>query len=161
VTSGSATVLVEAPGFLPLSFVVVTLFSTPIVLGVFQVDEQGRLLMDVTLPPDLPPGQHDIVVSGLGVKGGAWQYVQPVNVLPAVILPPPPEPSTGSTTQPSTVPATTRPSTPAVVPGGSLPPTGGGTGSDALGLVGAAVLGAGLLLGRCRRRPEGSVSSRG
>src|SRR5262249_6971164 len=58
-TSG-ATVIVVASGFLPGSLVGVRLFSSPISLGVFEVGTDGSVQIPVTLPADLPPGEHEV-----------------------------------------------------------------------------------------------------
>ncbi len=122
--TGGATVLVEASGFQPNSFATATIFSTPIVIGIYQIDDNGRLVLPVTIPDDLPPGPHDIVIEGFAPDGSAMQYVQPFVV-----------PGSAVTTS----------------PGGLLPRTGA-DGTTPAG-VAAVLLILGLALVAASRRP--------
>jgi hypothetical protein len=80
VVSGGATVIIEAGGFQPNSSVVVTVFSDPTFVGVFETDSEGRIRIELPLPEGLPEGSHDVVVSGLAPGGGPMQFVQPLVV---------------------------------------------------------------------------------
>jgi hypothetical protein len=107
-----ADLVVEAAGLLAASQAGVFLRSDPIFLGMFPVDEQGRLQAVVTLPPDVPEGRHHLVIQGLAENGATLQVMQPVEVISE---PPTPTP----TLPPSTVPSSTAPT--ATVPAsGSL-----------------------------------------
>ncbi|HEX9259663.1 MAG TPA: HYR domain-containing protein, partial [Acidimicrobiales bacterium] len=88
--TNGATVVIEASGFLPGSLVVVTVYSTPVPLGVFTADEQGRVVLSMSVPEGLAPGEHTIVIEGFDPRGNVHQVVQPIIVRasPTGSLPP-------------------------------------------------------------------------
>jgi hypothetical protein len=73
--------------------------SSPVFLGLFPTDAEGRVTVNVALPPDLPPGEHTLILEGMAPDGGARQVVQPIVVVgPPTDTPPtstvPPSPTT-------------------------------------------------------------------
>jgi hypothetical protein len=152
--TNGAIVTVEATGFLPNSLVFVRFQSDPVYVGVFRADAEGRVVLDLTVPEGLPAGSHDIIVEGLGRRGGVWQYVQPF-VIPGAspgVTPQPAGPTPGSATPPSRGPAAPPSGAPAVV--GALPATGGDGGAMPLVPFGLLAVTAGVLLLLIgRRRP--------
>jgi hypothetical protein len=56
---------VAAGGFLPAEQVRGTLHSTPVDLGVVTADGAGAADVQLTVPPDLEPGQHTVTLRGL------------------------------------------------------------------------------------------------
>jgi hypothetical protein len=86
--------------------------SSPVFLGLFPTDAEGGVTVSVALPPDLPPGEHTLILEGMAPDGGARQVVQPIVVVePPTETPPtttlPPSPPTPPTTRPPTPPPTT------------------------------------------------------
>lgn len=64
-----ATVAVDCGGWLPNSEVQVFVLSEPRLLGTADVDAEGNLAADVTLPTDLEPGDHTLRLSGTNSQG--------------------------------------------------------------------------------------------
>ena len=86
--------------------------SSPVFLGLFPTDAAGRVSVTVALPPDLPPGEHTLILEGMAPDGGARQVVQPI-----VVVGPPADTPPTPTVPPSPTVATTTPTT----IGGSAP----------------------------------------
>ncbi|HEX4983293.1 MAG TPA: LPXTG cell wall anchor domain-containing protein, partial [Ilumatobacteraceae bacterium] len=119
-------------------------------------DAQGRVVIDLKVPEGLPPGSHDIIVEGIGPKGGVWQYVQPFvipggdppAVTPPAVRPPPVTPP--AVTPPVVTPPPVTP--PAEPPTGRLPATGGDGGAGLLVPVGLLAVAIGMMLVFVSRR---------
>ena len=60
--AGGSPVNVSASNLLPESRATLIVFSTPQVIGVATADAEGTLSMSATLPSDLLPGDHTVVV---------------------------------------------------------------------------------------------------
>lgn len=58
------TLQIDAAGFLPGEEVVITMYSTPVVLATLLADTQGRVVTTVTIPADTAAGSHTIEVAG-------------------------------------------------------------------------------------------------
>ncbi|MDR0849330.1 MAG: VWA domain-containing protein [Propionibacteriaceae bacterium] len=63
------------------SYVYVDLHSTPVRLGQFLVGEDGVANLTFTIPPDLSPGLHTIVVSGFDENWTAVEFEIPIRVV--------------------------------------------------------------------------------
>jgi LPXTG-motif cell wall-anchored protein len=152
-----------------------TIFSEPVDVGEFMPEADGTVTVTVTVPKDLPPGEHQLVLTGRTGDANLNSVGFPFTVLdPAVPVPVAPTP--GAPTQPPTVAppfiGAPVPAEPALAPFRPAPaqtPVGGlpATGSDAnrivvLGAVFAA-LGLALWLSsrrrRCDRRPPPPTTS--
>ena len=72
---------IEGGGFLPGSEVGGFLFSDPILLGTAEVDAAGEFASTFTLPDDIPPGPHQVVVMGLAPDGALRVLVGDIEVL--------------------------------------------------------------------------------
>jgi hypothetical protein len=142
--TNGATVVVEATGFLPGSLVFVRFQSDPVYVGVFTADAEGKVVLELTVPDNLPPGSHDVIVEGFGKNGGVWQYVQPIEVSaegPGVVVP----------ADPPVMPVTpAAPSTGAILPG-----TGGDGGLMPIAPIGLGAIALGLALVATTRRRSG------
>ncbi|MEO8220823.1 MAG: metallophosphoesterase, partial [Specibacter sp.] len=64
---------VTGTGFKPGSKASFTLHSTPVLLGTATADARGVVTLQVTLPVDVAPGEHSIVIDGVGVDGKSRQ----------------------------------------------------------------------------------------
>jgi hypothetical protein len=131
-------------GYLPRSMVSVVVYSAPVVLTSVEVDGTGSFFTDVTLPADLPAGEHTLVATGVDPDGAtrtltraftvAAPAAAPATVVPVAAVPAPPVPA-------AAVPAS-----------GGLAYTGAYVGAMAIGGAGVLVLGVVLVfLGRRRR----------
>lgn len=74
------TVTVIGRGFVPLSTAVVVVYSEPRVLGTAVTDETGAFTLTVTVPTDLPAGDHTFVALGTDPSGGPFAMRLPVTV---------------------------------------------------------------------------------
>jgi hypothetical protein len=74
------TIKVEACCFKPHSVVEIAIHSTPRLLAQFEADANGRVSGEVTVPADLPAGDHTVVMSGIDVNGAAMSFDTPVSV---------------------------------------------------------------------------------
>jgi hypothetical protein len=68
VTAGKETVI-KGSGFAPFSTVRAIIYSTPTELKTFVTDENGEFQVTVTIPENLPAGQHSLVVTGVDDQG--------------------------------------------------------------------------------------------
>ena len=78
------TITIDLGGFGPLTLVVVTLRSEPVVLGTFTADAQGRVRATVTLPGDVTVGNHSLTVAGTDAAGRPYAVTSPVVVAAAI-----------------------------------------------------------------------------
>ena len=62
-------ITVLGTGFLPYSTVNVVIYSDPVVLGAVVTDGEGNFSQQVTVPADLPVGEHHLVASGVAPDG--------------------------------------------------------------------------------------------
>ncbi|MGY1702123.1 hypothetical protein [Geodermatophilus sp. SYSU D00766] len=60
---------IKGEGFMPFSSVSVIIYSEPRVLTTVLADAQGRFEVEVTVPSDLPAGNHSLVASGVDPDG--------------------------------------------------------------------------------------------
>ena len=67
VAGGAVTV--SGGGFMPSTELTIELHSTPVVLGTTTTDASGNYTTSVVIPADTAPGQHLLVVTGLGPDG--------------------------------------------------------------------------------------------
>lgn len=109
VTAG-AGLSFTADGFAPDSEVTVELHSDPVDLGTVTADAAGHVAATVTIPADVPAGDHTLVLSGTGADGEPLELRTPINVTA-------PEPSTDDSATPgdttgATTGATARPAAP-------------------------------------------------
>ena len=74
-------------GFAPDRDLRADLFSDPVFLGSTRSDAAGRFAITVTIPANVSPGPHRIVVSGPGRQGGTHRSVATVTVVVAVTRP--------------------------------------------------------------------------
>ena len=81
----------------PVRQVDVTLRSTEVALGTLTADAAGAVEGDVTVPADVEPGDHTIVMVG---QTSGTQVEVPIEVLPAVVDDPNQLPATGSPSAP-------------------------------------------------------------
>ncbi len=70
----------ELTGFAPLSQTLAAVFSDPVTLDVVTTDATGRATYSLTIPSDLPSGDHHIVVSGVALDGSDMMWVVPVTI---------------------------------------------------------------------------------
>jgi hypothetical protein len=137
-----------------------TLFSEPVDLGEFMADANGTVTVTVTVPDDVTPGEHQLVLTGLTPDGNLNSVAFAVTVLDPAASPPAPTPGVPPAVGPPFDAAPASPADPVVspfrpapaqAPGGALPATG----SDGVGRVlalGAALAALGLLLWLTSRR---------
>ncbi len=104
IISGS-TLTTTLGGFAPTSSTLAAVFSDPVTLDVVTTDAKGAATYTLTIPSDLPPGDHHIVVSGTAPDGSDRLWVVPVTI--------------GTAGQILAVNGAD------IVPGGTLPATGG------------------------------------
>jgi hypothetical protein len=67
--AAGTTVRVRVDGFAPGAQVAVALHSTPRTLGAVRADENGVVDAELTVPPDVPTGEHTLVATGFGAEG--------------------------------------------------------------------------------------------
>jgi hypothetical protein len=67
--AAGGTMLISGNGFMAGTRLTIELHSDPIVLATTLADATGGYSVTVTIPADVSPGAHDIVVSGLGPDG--------------------------------------------------------------------------------------------
>ncbi len=60
---------VEGDGYAPDSEVVITIESTPRTLDRVRADADGAIAVDVTIPEDMPTGQHTLKATGVTPDG--------------------------------------------------------------------------------------------
>ncbi|WP_433616368.1 fibronectin type III domain-containing protein [Dactylosporangium sp. CA-139114] len=91
-------IVVTGRGFAPHSTVTVTVYSTPTVLTTVTADANGDFSVPVTVPADLPAGEHAFVALGTGPDGTAHTLKLALTVQPAAAAPPAttPAPATGT-----------------------------------------------------------------
>lgn len=77
---GGSDVLVEASGLMARSQVSIELHSDPIVLDTPRTDANGDLSAIVTLPADIAPGEHHVVVRGTTPLGEELTVREPLVV---------------------------------------------------------------------------------
>jgi hypothetical protein len=73
-------VTATATGFAPDSGVDFTLFSDPVSLGTATADADGVATLTFTMP-DVAPGEHQLVASGVGPDGAPLQVATTITVL--------------------------------------------------------------------------------
>ncbi|MEO8221032.1 MAG: LPXTG cell wall anchor domain-containing protein, partial [Specibacter sp.] len=83
---------ITGKGFKPGTKASFTLHSTPVLLGTAVADANGVVTLLVSLPVDVAPGKHRIVIDGVGVDGKALQVSAALTV-------------TGAATSATTTPA--------------------------------------------------------
>ncbi|MBX6748549.1 MAG: hypothetical protein IRY85_02580 [Micromonosporaceae bacterium] len=49
-------------------------------IGAALVDDNGRIAVDVTVPHDLSPGDHLLIVTGIDADGHPYQLYAPIEV---------------------------------------------------------------------------------
>ena len=76
------TVEVSIGGFAPNSTVDVFIRSEPVYLGRFQSDANGVVKIAVTIPDDVPAGDHNIVAAGTDPSGNPFSVAAAVAVGP-------------------------------------------------------------------------------
>jgi hypothetical protein len=85
------TVNVQSSGWAPGTEVTVTVHSTPVQLTVFPADDAGTSSVNVTIPANLPAGNHTLVETGTGPDGQprtvTIPFVVPVIHITAASLP--------------------------------------------------------------------------
>ena len=74
----------SAEGLPPGTTVDVEIRSTPQLLGSTVASDDGAFALDVTVPADLPPGQHTLVATATPPGGAASVVSIPVEVVPAL-----------------------------------------------------------------------------
>lgn len=76
-------------GFAPGSPVTITVHSAPRTLGALSAAADGSLSTEIVIPPDLEPGEHTLIVSGVGPDGDAHdvaiEFSTPGGGLPTAI----------------------------------------------------------------------------
>jgi hypothetical protein len=145
-TAGSV-VETHGGGYLPRSTVTVVVYSAPVVLTSVEVDGTGTFWAEVTLPADLPAGEHTLVATGVDTDGETRVLTRAVTVAgpaaaPATVVPA------------AAVPVAAVPAAPAPSSGG-LAHTGAYVGVMAVGGVLTLVVGVALVLIGRRRRTTG------
>lgn len=71
---------IRAGGFAPGSEVTIVINSDPVELGAVLASATGTIDAAVTIPSDLAPGEHTLVVSGTGVDGDPRALSTPFTV---------------------------------------------------------------------------------
>jgi hypothetical protein len=93
VTAGAGGLVSGAGGgFLSGEPVNVTLHSTPVLVGSFTADQNGNVQFTVTIPPDTPSGDHELVLTGAtsGRVADLPVTVPPTDTAPFFLLSVPP-----------------------------------------------------------------------
>lgn len=85
--SAGGRLTITGMGFKPGSSASFTLHSTPVNLGTATVDAQGVATLGVTLPAGVAPGQHSVVIDGVGVDGKARQLSAALTITAAATAP--------------------------------------------------------------------------
>jgi hypothetical protein len=132
VTAGKE-VVIKGSGFAAFSSVRAIIYSTPTELKTFVTDENGEFEVTVTIPEDLPAGEHSLVVTGVDDQGNERTLLVDVTVSAA-----------GTATVAGAALATTASSD-------RHPYTGFSVAGPLLGGTAAVALGAGLLVASRRR----------
>lgn len=73
-------IAVDAGPFAPSSEVRVISRSEPIVLGTFETDDDGYLTTAVTLPDELPDGEHTLLIAGTTASGEPVSVSTPMEI---------------------------------------------------------------------------------
>lgn len=74
------TVVADIGGFAARAGTAAAVFSDPVLLAEQTAGANGRVRYVLTIPADLPPGDHHIVVAGAGADGAETQWVVPITV---------------------------------------------------------------------------------
>jgi len=77
--SGSS-INATASGLLPGSRAILLVFSSPQVIGEATADADGNLSMSATLPSDLPPGEHTVVLQAVDVTGAPTELATGISI---------------------------------------------------------------------------------
>lgn len=85
--SAGGKLTITGKGFKSGSSASFTLHSTPVNLGTATVDAQGVATLSVSLPASVAPGQHSIVIDGVGVNGQARQLSAALTITAAATAP--------------------------------------------------------------------------
>jgi hypothetical protein len=80
VVAGEEFILV-GENWLPFSTVTIDLRSAPVLLGTARVGADGSFRTRLRVPPDFPPGNHTLVMSGLGADALPRQVSIPMTIL--------------------------------------------------------------------------------
>ncbi|MFI5913157.1 hypothetical protein [Dactylosporangium sp. NPDC051541] len=96
---------ISGTGFAPYSTVAITVYSAPAVLTTVTADGNGEFSVPVTVPADLPVGEHSFVALGTDPGGATHALKLELTVAPAAA---PATPSGPATTLPVTGSALTR-----------------------------------------------------
>lgn len=132
------SVIADVGGFAAGAGTAAAVFSDPVLLAEQTAGGNGRVRYVLTIPADLPPGDHHIVVAGTGADGAPVQWIVPITV--------------GENGQVLAV------RNDATVPDRGLPATGGNSPFLlAHWAWGAILLGLALVAGATRRRPRRMV----
>jgi hypothetical protein len=131
VTAGKE-VVIKGSGFAPFSSVRAIIYSTPTALKTFVTDENGAFEVTVTIPENLPAGEHSLVVTGVDDEGNERTLRVDVTVA-----------ASGT--------ATVKGAALVTASGGRHPDTGFSVAGPLLGGTAAVGLGAGLLVVSRRR----------
>ncbi|GAA3259661.1 hypothetical protein GCM10010532_111120 [Dactylosporangium siamense] len=86
-TAPGEDVVVIGTGFAPFSTAVITLYSTPTVLGTVTTDASGGFTKSVRVPAGLEPGEHAFVAAGVDPDGATHTMKLAVTVQAAGSLP--------------------------------------------------------------------------
>lgn len=73
-------VLIAGDGFAADSMVVVTIESTPRTLDRVRADGDGGISLEVTIPDDMPAGQHTLKATGVAPDGSPLVLSVPITV---------------------------------------------------------------------------------
>jgi outer membrane protein OmpA-like peptidoglycan-associated protein len=87
VLAPSGSLPLAASGYSANSSVFVYLMSTPVLLGVLQVDANGTMSGELELPSNLAPGSHTLQINGYSAAGLLRSVSLGVTVAPAVATP--------------------------------------------------------------------------
>ncbi|WP_433046412.1 fibronectin type III domain-containing protein [Dactylosporangium sp. CS-033363] len=86
-------IVITGTGFAPYSTVTVTIYSAPTVLTTVTADASGSFSVPVTVPADLPAGEHSFVAVGTDANGAQHALKLALTVAPAAAVTSPPAPS--------------------------------------------------------------------
>ncbi|HET8813785.1 MAG TPA: VWA domain-containing protein [Solirubrobacterales bacterium] len=80
VLQGGTAYPLQAGGFEPQTQVQIVVHSAPRVLGEATASERGAVELEVVLPPDLAPGEHELTLTGVGGDGEPREIVIPFRI---------------------------------------------------------------------------------
>jgi LPXTG-motif cell wall-anchored protein len=105
VVAPGQSVTISGSGFADGKELAMTFFSTPVKLGTTTSNGNGAFRASVSIPRNAAPGQHQLVVTGPGARGGTHRAIARVRVVGAGAASATPGelPRTGGSTGPLTV----------------------------------------------------------